>query len=314
MTGTWSYGLVRSLVQNMTSASTRSFSPSHPPSSKTCSPSPNRSTRPWTNERHGLPVVDIPEAPEAIDAILRFIYPGVELPKIEKPSTLSALLCTADKYDIRSIYPFLSESLKASLLPPNDSPSLWAYITACRFGFSDVAKAAAKRSCKDDLSYLNNLVDIQHVSSTDLYRLVQFVLTRERDGFIIIRNTLNPSLLEDYKCPHNGKEAQDYYCRLQRAVEEAFVGDPCVGAKDLSEVLDRIPDPPFGCDPPPESADWYSEASDYDPFECPLRPMTIRRGLWHIANDLDIVNDRLMGQFFGKDVGSGRSTEETPIS
>jgi hypothetical protein len=54
------------------------------------------------DEQHGLPVVDVPEPPEALDIILRFIYPGVEPPKITKPSALTATLLSADKYDISS--------------------------------------------------------------------------------------------------------------------------------------------------------------------------------------------------------------------
>ena len=169
-----------------------------------------------------------------------------------------------------------------------------------------MAKEAAKRSNKDGLSRLNNREDIQHVSSTDLYRLVQFVLVRESDGLSAIQTVFDPSLLEDFAhCSHCEDDAQDYYLRLQKAVQEAFVKNPCMGAEDLSSVLDGIPDPPLGCDPPPRSAAWYSEGAMYDSFSCPLRPMTIRVRLREIADDLCLINDRLMAKFFEKDFGSG---------
>lgn len=60
-----------------------------------------------SDEQYQLPVVDIPETPEVLDIILRFIYPGIESPKITKQSTLTASLLAADKYDIASIYTLL---------------------------------------------------------------------------------------------------------------------------------------------------------------------------------------------------------------
>lgn len=86
-----------------------------------------------SDEQHGPPAVDIPEAPEVFDLILRLIYPGAKPPKNVNQSTLSALLFTADKYNISSIHSALSESLRR-FLPPN-SRSFWVYTMACRFGF-----------------------------------------------------------------------------------------------------------------------------------------------------------------------------------
>jgi hypothetical protein len=161
------------------------------------------------DEQHGLPVVDVPEPPEALDIILRSIYPGVEPPKITLPSTLTALLFTADKYNISSVYPTLSGSLKAFLSSTSDS--LWVYIMACRFGFSEVAKEAAKVSSTWSLYNLRNREDIRHVSSADLYRIFQFVLKRERDGLYTIRAALDPPFLdESAECVHGGEDAQDY--------------------------------------------------------------------------------------------------------
>ena len=208
-------------------------------------------------------------------------------------STLGPLLFAADKYSISSIYPVLAERLKAF------SGTLWAYIMACRFGLSEVAKEAAKVSSTASLSRLGNREDIRHVSSTDLFRLVQFVLKRESEGLQTIRQVIDPLTLEDIAdCLHCGDNAQDYYFRLQKAVEGAFVQNPCVGAGDLLAVLDRVPDPPPGCDPHPKSADYLSEIGDFDYLKCPLRPMTIRGMLHDIADTLRLNRDDLLEEFF----------------
>jgi hypothetical protein len=96
-----------------------------------------------------------------------------------------------------------------------------------------------------------------------------------------------------------------YYFHLQKAVEEALVGNHRIGAKDLLMVLDSVPDPPLGCDPLPKPANWYSGDDEEDHFKCPLRPMTIRRRLQEIASSLGWNNDQLMGEFFGEDFASG---------
>lgn len=248
------------------------------------------------------PVIDVPEPPEVLDAILRFIYPGVELPKIAGQSTLTASLLAADKYDITSMYPTLRENLKASLSRRSDALSV--YIIACRFGFSEVAKEAAKVSNTESLTSSRNREDVQHISSTDLFRLVQFILTREQKGLGWIQAVLDQPYLENStRCLH-GETAQDYYFRLEKAVEEAFVRDPCVESKDLFAVLDRIPDPPAGCDPPPKSGEWYYVGDDEDAFDCPLQPMTIRRRLSEIAEGLHNTNVETLDDFFGKGSGS----------
>jgi hypothetical protein len=155
------------------------------------------------------------------------------------------------------------------------------------------------------LIYYENHKYVQHISSTDLLRLVDFILTRENEGLYRIQAILNqPHLLDSSSCTH-GETAQDYYFHLEKEVEKTFVGSPCVGFKDLFEILDRITDPPIGCDPPPESGEWYYEGDDQDAFRCPLRPMTIRRRLSEIEEDLRDVNKKALDSFFGKGSGGG---------
>lgn len=92
------------------------------------------------NERR-LPVVGVSGTPEVLDIIA--------------PITLS-----------------LKGSLK-KLLPTR---SVWVlYLITSWFGFSEVVKEAAEVSGVRHLSRLGNCEDLQHISSTDLFRLVEFI-------------------------------------------------------------------------------------------------------------------------------------------
>ena len=50
-----------------------------------------------SNEPHQLHVIDVLDPPEVLDLVLRFVYPGVEPPKITDLSVLSTLLSATDK-------------------------------------------------------------------------------------------------------------------------------------------------------------------------------------------------------------------------
>jgi len=105
-------------------------------------------------------------------------------------------------------------------------------------------------------------------------------------------------------CSHDGKDGQDYYFRLQVAVERDFVTNPCMGIKDLFEILDGLPDPPAGCKPLPNPSGWYDD-DDSDAFGCPLRPMVIRKNLSEIVSKLRQNEVKLLDQLFGDTPGSG---------
>jgi len=214
-----------------------------------------------TLNEHQLPIVDGLEPPEVIDTILRFIYPGVEPPKITKLSPLTALLSTADKYNIRSIHPALRQILK-TLIPRTP---IRVYIIACRFGFSEEAREAVKVTRTANFVHKSPHEDIQYVSSTDILRLFQFVQRREYQGRHRIEDAFEPRRLDLVCCDH-GEEAKDYYLRLEKAVQEGFALEPWIGSKGLLPVLDEIPDPPPGCKPPSR---WYYDDDDEDGFGCP---------------------------------------------
>ena len=263
-------------------------------------PQPSNQNR---NIESPIPTVDIPDSPEVIDAILRFIYPGVEPPKVTQISVLAALFSAADKYNITSIYPVLREPLKA-FLPQN---SFRVYIIACQFGFLEEAKAAARVSTSRSMVNGTDYHEaVQHISGPNLYRLLQFVQEREHKGVLKVEEFLGcDDLGRNAICDHwdNGK---DFYSRLAKEVGDEFVRNPCLELKDLFEVFDRIPDPPLGCEPQPNSANWYYEDGNYyEEFSCPLMPMTIRSHLTRVVWELDSLNHTPLSEAFEKGIGSG---------
>ena len=256
-------------------------------------------------EQPDIPIVDVPDSPQVLDTILRFVYPGVELPKFTDLSLLSALLSAADKYNIASMLPVLRDALNA-FIPEN---SFSVYATACRFGFSEEAKAAAMVSTPLTMLDRKYEEEVRHLPSAHLLRFLRFVIARENVGRSRIRIFLDLSQegfnnLGDIADRHWDK-ARGYYSQLTKVVEDTFVRNPCVELKDLLSALDRIPDPPLGCKPEPEPAGYYRDESDDDAFSCPLQPMFIRRALVNLVRELDDFNHRMLEDNFGEalDVG-----------
>jgi len=253
------------------------------------------------NEHPNIPVVDVPDSPDVFDTMLRYIYPGVELPRITKISILSALFSAVDKYNIASIRPVLRESLKTFL--PNHS--FRVYIIACRFGFLEEAKEATRVSNSRSMIDRNYNEVVQHISGPDLYRYVRFIQTRESQGRSRIVALLEwYEVGQDSECGHQ-YDAKKFYVRLAKEVEDVFIGNPCLELKDLFEVFDRIPDPPLGCKPDPLEFEWHQDTGSDYAFSCPLAPMSIRNNLRRVVRELQDLNRRLLNKAFEKGIGSG---------
>jgi hypothetical protein len=256
------------------------------------------------SEQSELPVVDVPDAPEVLDIILRFIYPGVEPPKFTDARLLSILLSAADKYQITSMWPVLRESLKSFI----QAEPFRVYITACRFGFLEEAKVAAKVSTPSSYIGWDYEVEVRHISSTDLFRLVHFVQSRENAGRESIQDFVRWGPLR-YNSGCNGSEehwadVERFYSSLAKAVENAFVHNPCVEPKDLITVLHGMPDPPLCCQLPPSDPAIY-EYADPREFTCPLQPTLIRYNLERLAKGLDTLSHEMLERLFEKGVESG---------
>ena len=112
-------------------------------------------------------------------------------------------------------------------------------------------------------------------------------------------------LLDDKADCDHGEVGKVFYFCLEKAVEKAFVENPCVESKDLWAVLDKVPDPPLGCGPSPyfESGEYYSRETAEEPLlSCPLRPMAIRNNLTATAQELGRINCRLLDKAFGEGI------------
>ena len=247
-----------------------------------------------------LPIVDIPEPPKVVDLILRLIYPGVEPPKITNLAILSVLFSATDKYNIASIYPVLKDALKTFLpLRP-----FGVYVVACRFGFSEEAKEAARLGNTRNIIYQGFDEEVQHISSIDLLRWVRFVQKREIQGRARIEELLDWGIQdEDTGCNH-GDGGKTFYSNLERAVGDAFARNPSLGSKDLFAVLDTIPDPPPSCPPRSDSAEFCREYGEREMFDCPLFPMAVRNNLVEVAAELDTLNRTILNEAFGEGIGN----------
>lgn len=253
------------------------------------------------NEEHQLPIVDVPETPKVIDTILRLIYPGVEPPKITDLSIVPALLSAADKYNLTSIGHILKGTLKGFL--PGDSFEV--YVIACRFGFLEVAREATMVSTTRSILRRDYGEAIQHISNAGLFRFVRFVQAREFEGLSKIEEFLGwYNLHARCDCEH-WVDSQDLYYRLAKEVGEEFVQNPRVELGGLLRVLDKVPDPPPGCEPPPNTAEFYHDGGDEEAFNCPLLSMSIRDKLMDVATELNYLNHRLLNKAFEGGVGGG---------
>jgi len=253
------------------------------------------------NEEHKPPIVNVAEPPEVLDAILRFIYPGVDLPKFTSLSIVLALLSAADKYDLASMRPILGDSLKTFL--PRDSFEV--YIIACRFGFLEEAKAAAMVSTPRSTITRDYKKEIQHLSGEGLSRFLRFVLLREDAGRSTIRSFLGASSegindLGDENDEH-WDQAKGFYLHLTKAAEEAFAHNPCLELKDMLVALDKIPDPPHGCEPWPDPAEYCYETDCDSAFSCPLQPMFIRRIVTELVQELKDLNLTMLEEVLGEE-------------
>jgi len=248
-----------------------------------------------------IPVVDVADPPDVLDMVLRFIYPGVEPPKLTSVPPLSALLSAADKYCITSMVPALRDTLKTLL--PDDS--FGVYIVACRFGFFKEAKEAARVSTPSCLSNRSHEEGVRQMASTDLFRFARFVIWREELGRSRIEDYFELSSdgfgnsLGDCDDDH-WDTAREFYSGLTKTIQDAFTHNPCLELKDLLVVLDEIPDPPLGCKPAQHPGDYYFGSGEYDAFSCPLQPMFIRRALADLAKALDIINITSLNDVFGR--------------
>ena len=245
-----------------------------------------------TTGEHQLQIIDTSDHPEVLDTLLQLIYPGVEPPIITNLSTVKAVLSAADKYNITSLYPVLRGYLK-TFLPTHPFE---VYVVACRFGFREEAKEAARVANTRSILCGGTDEVANGISTIDLLRFTRFVQERENKGRSIIGELFGDWGM-DPDCNH-WDDGKDFYFHLGKAVEDAFALNPCVGMKDLLVLLNKVPDPPAGCEPATNSAEWCEEECADHEFDCPLRPMSIRERLSAVAGRLSALTSTMLEGVF----------------
>jgi len=256
----------------------------------TTQPNPHRTTR-HPRHRHLRP-------PKVLDLVLRFIYPGVEPPKITDLPTLAVLFSVLDKYDVASMRSVLRESLITFL--PGDPFAV--YIVACRFGFPEEAKAAARASTPQSYKNRDYEEEFRHISCTELFR---FVHSREDEGRSSIRNLGLWTPLGcwgDCDCDDHWRGTRELYTRLAGMIEESFTLNPYVQVNDLVALINRIPELPRGCE---SDAAEYSQEPGAKVFLCPFRRYSLLESTGRIFRHLVVLDRRTLDKFFKKGVDSG---------
>ena len=246
--------------------------------------------------QNGLPTIPITDPPESVDLLLRFIYPGVVPPTITDPARLSTLLGIADKYGVPTVLPVAKERLADEKTLEGDP--FGVYIVARRWGFSGVAKKAARGLTLPKVMASPSSKDPQNFAGDDFFRLVWFMQKRGEEGKRRIRNhfvwSATDPRLDDIPCgyeTHSGVKAMDFFDQLAERIVDGFEVDPCLDTERMVKIFANGPDPPsdgFCRNTDPDQEDLY-------PF-CPTQPSGMMRSVCNLALLLDHSCRELLGR------------------
>ena len=125
-----------------------------------------------------LAVVDVTDPPQALDLILRLIYPSFLPPNIDSLDLLVEGLGIADKYNIESARARLRMQLAKFI---NDAP-LRVYAIASRFGFEEEAEAASSLTTTRYLPALIDLPDDMKYVPVSAYHKLVVLHAKHRDS------------------------------------------------------------------------------------------------------------------------------------
>ncbi|KAK7013017.1 hypothetical protein R3P38DRAFT_3008039 [Favolaschia claudopus] len=104
-----------------------------------------------TSSGAGIPVIPVAENSQLLDAFLRFWYPGATQKPFEDLDQLADVIELAMmKYDLQYLAPLLRKQLVAH----KEAHCLSVFAVACRYGWNDIAKDAARQALTLDLHFL----------------------------------------------------------------------------------------------------------------------------------------------------------------
>jgi len=125
-----------------------------------------------------LAVVDVTDPPQALDLVLRLIYPSFLPPSIDSLDLLVEGLIIVDKYNIESARARLRVQLTRFI---NDAP-LRVYAIASRFGFNEEAEAASSLTTTHYLPALPDIPDDMKYVPVSAYHKLVVLHAKHRDS------------------------------------------------------------------------------------------------------------------------------------
>jgi len=133
-------------------------------------------TTPLKGEKGELPEVDVDDAPEDLDLLLRLIYPITPPPKFEDFDALSRAFAILQKYKVEGVQGHLKPILVSP--PFLTSDPVRVYALACRLGFREEVEMSVPLAATTDFTTTIRAEDLRRMSGIDYHRLV--VLSKDR--------------------------------------------------------------------------------------------------------------------------------------
>ena len=177
-------------------------------------------------EKGELPEINVEDAPEDLDLLLRLIYPITPPPKFEDFDALSRAFTILQKYQVEGAQGLL----KPILVSPSflSSDPVRAYALACRLGFKEEAEVAAPLAATTDFTTVIRAEDLRKMSGIDYHRLV--VLSKER--LKKSKSDIFSFPLQCNSCP------QAFYDQFRKKLAEKLTTDDWGKLYDAMECLE----------------------------------------------------------------------------
>lgn len=187
---------------------------------------------PPTDESSELPIVDVNDPPEALEAFLRIIYP-IRNPLIDDVETLVSVLRLADKYDAKDALNVHHGHFPS--MYTNFSP-VETYAILCACGREKEAEAAARRVPFASLDALDSNPLLQLITTTQYQGLVSFMTARDERMRDIVRDHHRVIANDGYPTC-NDPAHQLYSSTIVASLQAAFEADPCVRVPEALGIV-----------------------------------------------------------------------------
>jgi len=177
-------------------------------------------------EKGDLPEINVEDAPEDVDLLLRLIYPIIPSPKFEDFDSLSRAFTILQKYQVEGVQGLL----KPILVSPSflTSDPVRVYAMACRLGFKEEAEIAVPHAATVDFTSTIRAEDLHNMSGMDYHRLV--VLSKER-----LKKSKSDVFSFPLQCPSC---PQAFYEQFRKKLAEKLNTDDKGKVYDVVECLE----------------------------------------------------------------------------